>query len=179
MIISGFPGIGKSTLAGIDQNILDLDSAGFSWCPGDKASDSRVQQLIDSHSSCDKNQTKRERNPNATSDYTNAILTAMLSNQYKYIFVSTHENTRKWLFENKIPFILVYPAKDRKEEWKENLFRRGTTGLANFLYNNWDNGINLIGGLESDEYASKKIVLQYPKFLADYKDQLSFPKIKF
>ena len=169
MIISGFPGIGKSTFAGEVEDMLDLDSGGFSWCPGDKASDERVQKLIDLNSSCDKKQTERKRNPNATNDYTKAILSAISSDKYKYIFVSTHENTRKWLFDSNIPFILVYPSKDRKEEWYKNLSNRGTIGLANFLNNNWD---MLIDGLDNDEYASKKIKMENG-FLGNYRDKLT------
>ena len=174
IIISGFMGIGKSTFAKKYPNTLDLDSAGFSWCPGDRASDKRVQKLIEKHSSCDKTLNERTRNPNATSDYVNAIKDAMKSTKYEYIFVSTHESTRKWLHENKIPFILVYPAEDRKDEWVKNLTERGTSGLAKFLQSNWSTGINLIGGLKKDKFHTKKIIMEHPYFLSDYAEILNF-----
>ena len=174
IIISGFMGIGKSTFAKDFKNTLDLDSAGFSWCPGDPASDERVQKLIEKHSSCDKTLTERIRNPNATSDYVNAIEDAMKTGGYDYIFVSTHESTRKWLHENNIPFILVYPAENRKDEWIKNLTKRGTPGLAKFLQSNWNTGMNLIGGLQKDKFHTKEIIMESPKFLSDYAENLNY-----
>ena len=159
VIVSGFPGIGKSTLSlRTSLNVLDLDSSKFSWCPSD-----------DSRSSCPRGDYERNRNPNASSDYGKAIIEEYSKDTYDYIFVSTHQDTRKFLSEQKIPYLLVYPDKSRKDEFNTNYHDRGSpTGLIDFIIGNWD---LLISDLEKDKTPVKHIAMK-GGYLFDYVDQL-------
>ena len=101
IVISGFPGIGKSTLAqNARLNTLDLDSGDFSWCPG-KAKGCQGYNCPPNKNGVKVN---RCRNPHANRNYGEAILDMYKSGAYDYIFVSTHESTRKFLHDNGIKF---------------------------------------------------------------------------
>lgn len=153
-VISGFPGIGKSFLA--SNTFLDLDSGDFNWCPGAP--------------SCPKGTYEKYRNPKGTVDYGEAILKAYKGKKFKYIFVSTHEDTRNFLKRNKIPFILVYPSKSRKFEFKRNYInRKSPDGFVKFIIGNWD---NLISGLEKDTNADKKIKMRKGTYLEHHMDKM-------
>lgn len=101
MIISGYQGIGKSTLAG-KNNCIDLESGNF-WVNGKRADDWYIPYCqIANH----------------------------LSEQGYTVFVSSHEAVRKELEKSKEKVYVVFPSIFLKEEWVAKLRRRyETTGL--------------------------------------------------
>ena len=87
IIISGFPGVGKSYLTEMFKNtdiiVQDSDSSNFSWLePG-------------------------VRNPDFPNNYINHI--KKLIGKVDYILISSHENVRNCLAKEGIPYALVYP----------------------------------------------------------------------
>lgn len=95
MIISGYQGIGKSTLAG-KNNCIDLESSNF-WVDG-------------------------ERPENWYKIYCQIAI--HLSIQGYVVFVSSHEEVRKELEKSNQPTFLVFPSLYLKDEWVRKLEKR-------------------------------------------------------
>ena len=92
MIISGYQGIGKSSLAG-KNNCIDLESGNF-WVDGKRADDwYKPYCQIASH----------------------------LSEQGYTVFVSSHEVVRRELEKSKEPVYVIFPAIDLKDKWIKKL----------------------------------------------------------
>ena len=102
MIIIGYQGIGKSTLAG-KMNCIDLESGNF-WVNGKRAEDWYIPYCqIANH----------------------------LSEQGYTVFVSSHEVVRRELEKSKERVFVVCPSLELKDEWIAKLKNRyEQTGLA-------------------------------------------------
>lgn len=146
MIISGFPGIGKTTVyeQRKDINCLDSDSSGFSWI---------VEKRIGGN---------RFRNPEFPQNYIEHIKANM--GKVDVIFVSTHETVRNALKENGLRYYLIYPDRSRKLEFLENYSKRGNDAIfIKMMLDSWD---KLIDGCEAETYP-KKMTLRENEYLAD------------
>ena len=97
MIVVGYQGIGKSTLAGRDYKYIDLESGNF-WIDGERADDwYKPYCKIAEH----------------------------LSEQGYIVFVSSHEVVRQYLVENSRELVvLVYPSTLLKSAWIDKLEQR-------------------------------------------------------
>ena len=96
MIIIGYQGIGKSTLANKNIKYIDLESSNF---------------FIDG-----------KRQENWFIIYCN--IANHLSEQGKNVFVSSHEVVRESLKYSKEKVVVVYPSLKLKEQWLEKLQER-------------------------------------------------------
>ena len=98
MIICGFPGIGKSTIAS-EENVIDLESSIF------RTGKDGVRPLLWEQYYCN--------------------MAIELSKQSNTVFVSTHSEVIKYL-EKKCsePVIVMYPIEDLKDEWLKRLKKR-------------------------------------------------------
>ncbi len=110
LVISGFPGVGKTSLEHYER-IVDLESSGFHWfeTPGEFVP------------------TVRHLHPEWPRNYVNKI--DELSQDYmKIILISTHAEVRKLLQKQKIPYIIVcpYPTLECKNEYMIRYLRRGS-----------------------------------------------------
>jgi len=109
LVISGFPGIGKSHFfrKNKDKVVLDSDSSKFSW----------IEKGI--------------RHPDFPNNYIKyikenlAYINPLGVGKADIILVSSHKNVRDALVENDIPFTLVYPSRDIKEEYLQRYKDRG------------------------------------------------------
>ena len=110
MIIVGYQGIGKSTLAG-NHKCIDLESSNF-WVNGKRADDWYIPYCqIANH----------------------------LSEQGYIVFTSSHEVVRKELEKSEEAVWVVYPSRYLKDEWIEKLKERyDRTGLEKD-YKAWKN----------------------------------------
>lgn len=97
MIVVGYQGIGKSTLAGRDHKYIDLESGNF-WIDGERTEDwYKLYCKIAEH----------------------------LSEQGYIVFVSSHEVVRQYLVENSRELVaLVYPSIELKDAWIDKLEKR-------------------------------------------------------
>lgn len=102
MIVVGYQGIGKSTLAGRDHRFIDLESSNF-WVNGERAHDwYKPYCQIAEH----------------------------LSQQGYIVFTSSHKVVRDRLVDSKEPVVVVYPDPELKTAWLEKLCDRyHRTGL--------------------------------------------------
>jgi hypothetical protein len=116
-IIAGFPGIGKSFYFEKHKNTtLDSDSSLFSWV------------ILDGN---------KVRNPEFPNNYISHIKENI--GKYEFIFVSTHDQIRRALRQNCIFFYLLYPARNRKDEFMQRYKDRGSPdSFISLISDNWD-----------------------------------------
>lgn len=96
MIVIGYQGIGKSSLAGRNNKFIDLESGNF-WVDGKRADDwYKPYCQIAEH----------------------------LSQQGYIVFTSSHEVVRKQLENSSETIVIVYPSIELKDEWIDKLERR-------------------------------------------------------
>ena len=126
-IISAFPACGKTyAFKKLNENgykILDSDSSQFSWCYDyDPTNSDKIEKY---------------RNPEFPKNYIQHIKDHMDTEDV--IFVSSHKVVRDLLKEENIPYYLVYPKKDMKDEWMYRFKNRGNDeSFIKFQDEHWD-----------------------------------------
>ena len=94
MIIAGFSGIGKSTIAKSNvARIIDLESSDFN-----------------------------KKDPEWYITY--CKVAKRLSEQGFIVFISCHNEVRKYLSQNDIPYVVIYPSEELEYEWIVKLQKR-------------------------------------------------------
>lgn len=148
-IISGFPGIGKTTFyQNTAEPTLDSDSSNFSLIT------TPTGQIID--------------NPSFPSNYVLNIKQNI--GLHKYLLVSSHKEIRDAMLDNCIFHYLIYPDKSRKKEFIENFKKRGNREtFINKISDNWDNWID---DMENTNVGCVKIKLLDKQYLSDIVDSL-------
>lgn len=101
MIIIGYQGIGKSTLANKDDKFIDLESSSF-WVKGENG------EIV--------------RSINWYEIYVN--IAENLSKQGYVVFVSSHEVVRDQLQQSKERVFALYPDISLKDQWVKKLAKR-------------------------------------------------------
>lgn len=150
-IISAFPGMGKTYFYNNANGITiaDSDSSKYSWIYNDDGT--------------------KERNPEFPKNYIEHIKS--LIGKVEYIFVSTHEEVRNALFDNKIPFIVVYPNACLKSEFIERYKNRGSdeafVKLMDEKFDEWVEGIYDWIKDKTRSYSDHKVI-GIQTFKADY-----------
>lgn len=131
-IVSGFPGIGKSTFAEkYTGKVSDSDSSKF-----DKA--------------------------NFPANYMEHIVEKAKENDW--VMVSSHDVVRKALVDLKLPFTLVYPYKELKNEYLQRYRDRGSSkAFVDMMDANWDKFVTEC----YSQTGCTHIVLTSGQFLAD------------
>lgn len=131
VIISGFPAVGKSymfnNLKG--KKVADSDSSLFSW------------KYVDG---------EKVRNEDFPKNYIEHIKSLK---DYDYVLVSTHKSVREALEKESIPYMLVYPSKDLKEEYIQRYKERGSNeAFIKLMDENWD---KFLSELEEETFPTK------------------------
>ncbi|MCM1294339.1 MAG: hypothetical protein NC311_02145 [Muribaculaceae bacterium] len=154
LVISGFPGIGKTyacqQLKRSLKNVFDSDSSDFSW---DRHQNGEIKLGADG---------KKLRHPDFPNNYIKHIQTHLETADI--IFVSSHDNVRNALSKAQISHALVYPAYEMKAEMLQRYMLRGSgQGFIELIRNNWDAFIN---GMKQDA-CPNKIELKPGQYLSD------------
>lgn len=135
-VVCGFPGVGKSHCART-YGFLDSDSSNFSWLPSG------------------------ERNP----DFPRNYVENLYKNLHRSVLASTHLEVRNELVKQAVPFVLVYPHRNCKEEYIERYRHRGSPQkFIDLLNNNWETWIL---EMEVEFRARRKYVLNEGEYLSD------------
>ena len=130
-----------------NSKILDSDSSVFSW-------------LYDPYTL----KKTDKRNPEFPNNYIKHIKNKMLTEDI--IFISSHKQVREALKQLDIPYTLVIPKRELKDEWIERFRSRGNTEeFINNVIKNWDDWMDelyadrceLVVRLNSGEYIDKAI----------------------
>lgn len=118
VIVSAFPGTGKSYIAKNNKDliILDSDSSEFSWI------------------------SKGVRNPEFPKNYIEHIKENI--GKADVIFVSTHKEVRRALALSQLDYTLVYPNINLRNEYIERYEQRGNDkAFIDMMENSWENFI--------------------------------------
>lgn len=128
-VISGFPGVGKSYL-NFRREILDLESSCYGW-------------IFDFEKF-----TKPERNPDFPKNYVDAICEEYEKDNFDFILISSHESVRNELKNRGVPYIIVAPKRELKNEYLIRYLRRGNEiEFIEMMNSKWD---EFIDGIEKD-----------------------------
>jgi len=111
LIISGFAGIGKTTLSKKIGNILDLESSKFKWILPDD-----MKQLNNEEG---KGLTIRNLNPDWPENYITTIYSQLENPDIEAIFISPSDEILDRLTVDGVKFIIVYPSLDSKSDMLE------------------------------------------------------------
>ena len=157
MIISAFPACGKTYAFEKMKNIkglntLDSDSSQFSWmCITDEEYEFKNRGKRDY-----KERKIKIRNPDFPNNYIQHIKENM--DNTNYLFVSSHKVVREALKENKIPYVLVYPERDRLNEWVGRCYIRGNDkSFIDTMIEHWDEWIT---ECENEDGCTERIPLK-------------------
>lgn len=142
MIISAFPACGKTWLFQNLQSVSDSDSSKFSW----------ISDGV--------------RHPDFPNNYIQHIKS--IQSDFDYITVSSHSVVTKALLDNKLDFVIVYPAIENKQEWIQRCKNRGNTdAFIKIINDNYENWI-----IEIEKLPVKKIKLQKGQYLSNVLDKI-------
>ena len=145
MVICGFPGIGKSTCANNKCNMDDAESSAFSHIFDPEHPDIR------------------KKNPAFPQNYIDHIKTMAGVYGYDFVLVSSHKEVRKALRDNGIPYIVVVPKKELKDEYLKRYIKRGSPQpFVDLLYHKWNEFLN-----EIEEESAPVVHLEAGEFLSD------------
>jgi adenylate kinase family enzyme len=107
LIICGFPGVGKTTAAANRSDIEDAESSAFHW-------------LWDAATG------ERNPNPKFPENYVDYLVRQLASHEPPFVILaSCHETVRKELARRKLPYLIVAPEEDAKDEYLARYLRRG------------------------------------------------------
>lgn len=83
---------------------------------------------------------------------------------YARIFISSHKDVREALVKNNLPFTLIYPKRELKDEYLQRYKQRGNSEkFVELLNNNWDLWLD---ELEQQE-GCNHIVLESNQFISN------------
>ena len=147
VIISGFPGVGKSHYFNrckhIENMCLDSDSSKFSWIKDEVGINTK------------------ERNPEFPKNYIEHIKSNI--GKVDVIFVSSHKVVREALEKEGLNYYLVYPKREDKTEYIRRYRKRGNDeNFIQFISANWD---EFITDMENETFPFKR-ELPTRKFLS-------------
>lgn len=153
MIISGFAGIGKTYLGNKYEDIIDLESSDYKWIYSDEVNGMDWEKR--------KGLTERLFNPDWPENYINAILEA--EKKYKIVLISQSVEILAELRLRKIPFIVVIPDINLKEEYIARCRKRGNNEVfIGFISDYYEYFINKL--MSKDD---PKVILKSGEYLED------------
>lgn len=162
IVIAGFSGIGKTTLASKYKNVIDLDAAEFVY------DDSNMLHIPFEKRKGE----ERKTNPFWPQNYINAIKKAQ--KKYDIILVWDREDIIKEYINNEIDFILCYPSKDSLKNYIKRYRARGNSEkYIKWKLAQYDDKMKYFKSLNV-----KKIVLTDNQTIEDYLKQKNIKLIE-
>ena len=119
IIICGFPGVGKTTVANNRRNILDAESSALSWVWNPEEPDAR------------------KRNEEFPRNYINFLEESL--DKYDVIMASSHKDVREQMQYSGMQYIIVAPRRELKNEYLIRYLQRGSDiDFIELLNEKWD-----------------------------------------
>lgn len=112
-------------------------------------------------------------NPEYPNNYINAIKWHLVNNKWKYLFITCRDEILKALDQEKIPYVVIYPELERKQEIINLCKQRGNTDeFISGLTENYDKSIERLKSLP------KSYALGQGEFITDrlFDEKLTFLK---
>lgn len=162
IVIAGFSGIGKTTLASKYKNVIDLEAAEFVYDDSDML-----------HIPFEKRKgEERKSNPSWPQNYIKAI--KKMQKKYDVILVWDREDIIKEYINNEIEFILCYPSKDSLNYYIQRYGARGNSEkYIKWKLAQYDEKMKYFRSLNV-----KKIVLTDNQTIEDYLKQKNIGLLK-
>lgn len=153
MIVAAYAGCGKTHFAHLMKDeALDLECVPYKYLPNENCVLGEAGKA----------NPDSDMNPAWPLNYVKAIIQAMES--YKYVLIPSDFYVLGILQTKDIPYTLVYPRRDAKEEYRRRYIARGNTeNFLSIFYEHWD---YFMDNLEADNYG-KRIVLLPHQYLSD------------
>lgn len=162
LIIAGFAGIGKTTLAKKYKNVIDLESSIYKW-DNTGFEDVPVEQ---------RKGIIRKENPNWPNNYIEEIKKQSLN--YDIVLVWIHPDVLEIYDKNDIDYVLCYPNKSAMKIYEERYKLRGNNKeYIDRVVNTYDYRLK-----QFEEKTAPKIILQGNETLEDYLIKNNYELIK-
>lgn len=142
-VICGFSGIGKSTAEQKHRSIIDFESSGWShlWEEG----------------------ILKGKNPAFPGNYIAELLRLIDRDEATYYLLSCHETVRNELQSAGIPYIIVMPTIEQKNDYLKRWLKRGSSvEFIETMNDKWD---EMIESCEKDD--APKIYLSSGEYISD------------
>lgn len=148
MIISGFAGIGKSTMSKKNPDkCIDLDSSNYKWLFDESIKDIDIEER--------KGKTEKVLNPDWPMNYIEDI--KKYSKEYDFVFISIDMDVRNILKEEGIHFYVAYPLLECKEEYISRYKERNNgEAFIKLLERNFDSLIEELMNTSGSQIRLKK-----------------------
>lgn len=153
MIVSAFPGIGKTYLYNHATDLYQIHCR-------------RVTDLYSNQTAIKDSDSSQFDKKDFPNNYIKSIKQNM--DYYDLLLVSSHIQVRQQLKTHQIPYYLVYPQKDLKQAYLERYKQRGSPlSFVQLLEDNWDDWIT---SCEQDNYAHHVVLHKATEHLSDLFD---------
>lgn len=157
MIIAGFSGIGKTTFSKNHKNAIDLHVMPYKYSNLNEISDKYDDESI-------KAAPELILNINWRYEYYDKLISLYKSQSDKIIIIPSDIQIMNWLSYDEIPFTLVFPSYELKEEYRNRYLERGNTDdFIDVFIGNWDYWLNMF----KMQKGCEKIELKTNEFLSD------------
>ena len=159
MIIAAYAGCGKTTFAEKTWNSVDLVCVPYKY----HVTDDLEEKMTEAGKAC----YGYSINSAWPRNYISAVLTAY--HRYQYVVIPTILPVLEELRRLRIPYVLCYPERGLKEEYKERYRKRGNLeAFEEVFVGCWD---YYLDRFETDEYG-KHILLKTGEYLLDHRKQI-------
>ena len=161
-IIAGFSGIGKSRYCENNPNAVDFAIMPYKYVNFQEVASAEGNESIKAHADL----ILRE---NWQNFFYEALLNAYRQSPDKLFVIPSESSVLAWLTEDRIPFLLVYPEVELKEEYRQRYLSRGNSPefLRIFIgyWDAWMASVRRSGGvhleLKQGEYLSDILPLDW------------------
>ncbi len=153
IIISGFAGIGKTTLQKNNKDVIDLESSDYKWIYLDNDTKSMNKEER-------KGATNRIQNPMWPINYVREIIKK--ASEYDIVLISQDLEVRECLRDNKCKYYVCFPKKECKNEYIERYKNRGNNEkFISLVSENFESWIDALMNEEN------KLIMEPGEYLED------------